>query len=212
MDLVYRRCRDPLLAFCRRRIDEATAQDIVHETLLRALAFAPKIDASKPLLPLLRTIAANLCIDYMRRRRNPASIEEMREVELNSQDPPPGRRLGYLAGETVRLSDPDATFDTVDIRLRFEQMISALLDMHPRRRRMIGLRYVAGLPYAAIAQEEGTSESAAKHVVLRARRMLRSLNKDTEQAPPRDQLHRKQLTRDPEAFTPFTKRNNGAGQ
>jgi RNA polymerase sigma factor (sigma-70 family) len=70
----YLEHRDVVLAFLRRRVDRAAAEDAFQETFLRALRAYPRLEHGEHLRAWVLTIAARLVIDSGRRTR-PVSHE-----------------------------------------------------------------------------------------------------------------------------------------
>jgi len=70
----YLEHRDVVLAFLRRRVDRAAAEDAFQETFLRALRAYPRLEHGEHLRAWVLTIAARLVIDR-RRRERPLSHE-----------------------------------------------------------------------------------------------------------------------------------------
>lgn len=90
--------RAPLLAFVRRRVgDDATAEDVVQETLLRALRSAPRLGDGEPLAPWLFEVARNAVTDLHRRRsaarRGAERYAVEREAEAEALTPEDERAL-----------------------------------------------------------------------------------------------------------------------
>ena len=65
----YLEHRDAVLAFLRRRVDGAAAEDVFQETFLRALRAYPTLEHGEHLRAWVLTIAARLVIDGSRRAR-----------------------------------------------------------------------------------------------------------------------------------------------
>ncbi|MGH2829854.1 MAG: RNA polymerase sigma factor [Actinomycetota bacterium] len=150
----YRTHRASLRAMCARMLrDDALAEDIAQESLLRAWArrdqFADGVDVG----PWLRTVARNLAIEVLRTR-----------------------------GRMVPSSDalPDHPDDTADPVLPLEMaderqaVRDALASLSERHQSLLVARDVEGVCYTELASREGLSEDATRAVLFRARRILRS--------------------------------------
>jgi RNA polymerase sigma-70 factor (ECF subfamily) len=136
------------------------AEDLTQQTFERALRAWGRYDESRgEASTWLMTIARNLLIDHMRRRR--AGSLEAAETLLEAQTSTPDRvTLGL---------DP--------------QLERALLELGPRDRELIGLRFGADLTGAQIAALTGLSRTNVQQILSRSlRRMRASLDGATADA------------------------------
>ncbi len=141
--------RSELLRFVRGRVgDEAAADDIVHDVLLRAWRELQGPEPPVHLRGWLYRVTRNSIVDHYRSRRPTEELPEEVESAPRAVESPAERELsGCLA---------------------------PLLDGLPAPYRLaLSLSEVEGLPQREIAQREGLSLSGAKSRVQRARRMLR---------------------------------------
>lgn len=130
------------------------AEDAAQETFLRAYSRLKSYDLERPFGSWLLAIAAHHCIDRLRRRRFPS---------LSLDDLPPWRWL------PADIPDPEESV----LRQDRADQIQRLLDQLPADYRLaIVLRYWHDLSYREIAQATGSTESAVKSRLHRARRML----------------------------------------
>jgi len=143
---------------CRHRED---AEDVAQSTLLKAVQHLEGFRWEASLRTWLHRIATNEC-RMLRRRRAPASLDEMLEALATGEggageppDPSPGPDELALEAEARRL------------------VVEALAGMPDRYRTALLLRDGLGMRAEDLARAMGTSVPAAKAVLHRARRALR---------------------------------------
>jgi len=152
---LYRRYRGVIFGACLKRIgDRQLAEDIVQDTFLRAYTNLQRFQTSRPLLPWLKSIAMNRCVDVARRA---AKTTVGTEVE----------------DESVRCTDEDPTLDAVVMSEDRRGLEQALRRLPPRQRRALLLQVVEGWSHADVARAEGTSIASAKALLFHARENLR---------------------------------------
>ena len=151
-DAFYRRFQPPLRDFCRARLtDAADADDACQDALLRAYSASGRFRPTARVWPWLATIAANVCTDINRKKRD-VSLEEC--AERQDDDADPDEHLArHLRGEIVS---------------------EALQDLPNRYRTPVYLRDVEGWSYADIATLERTTTAAVRSSLMRGRRVLRA--------------------------------------
>lgn len=121
---------DHIYRYCYYRLrDAGKAEDITQETFLRYLENDGYRDIGRP-LAFLYTVARNLCIDEMRRKKMESLPEDL-----------PGENQG------------DKLLDSILLR-------QALHELDSRERELILLRYVNGVPVADLAKIYGKSRYA----------------------------------------------------
>ncbi len=121
---------DHIYRYCYFRLrDAGKAEDITQETFLRYLESDSYRDTGRP-LAFLYTVARNLCIDEMRRKKMESLPEE-------------------LPGENKE----DSMLDAIMLR-------QALHDLDSEERELILLRYVNEVPVADMAKIYGKSRYA----------------------------------------------------
>ncbi|MFI5235508.1 MAG: sigma-70 family RNA polymerase sigma factor [Gemmatimonadales bacterium] len=149
---------DVLYRVARRMTGEAAdAEDLVQETLLKALrgweGFRPGSNARAWLLTILRNAFIN---GYRRRRREPVTLD------LDAAD-----RHSII--HDVAGSDPEGEFFTKLVDETVLQAVDALPDDF---REALVLSDLEGLAYAEIAQVLGVPVGTVKSRLFRARRLL----------------------------------------
>ena len=145
--------RGELVRFVRARVgDDAAADDIVHDVLLRALA---ELEGPRPPVHLrgwLYRATRNAIIDHYRSRR----VTE----ELGEELP---QEIGAAPAE-----------DEASAEQELARCLAPLLGtLAPDYREALTLAEVEGLPQREVAGRAGLSLSGAKSRVQRARKMLR---------------------------------------
>jgi len=140
--------------FCLSQIgDHSLAEDLTHETFARAYA---AFDRVRPEAGWTRTwlvaIARNLSLDHRRA----------------------GARWRRAAEQLDRAGRPPLTVeDVAEVRAELRRALSAMAELGPRDRELIGLRVAAGLSYREIGALLGRSEDVAKVATFRALGRLR---------------------------------------
>ncbi len=144
---------------CYRMVGDAReAEDAAQETFLRAYSQFHRYDPIRPFKTWLFAIASHHCIDRLRKRRNTwLSLDDDLLAE----------------GQMWRASTPGP--EEVALRHERRDEVTTLLEqLAPKDRSAIVLRYWGGLSYAEIAAVFGTSVSAVKSRLHRARVTLGS--------------------------------------
>lgn len=98
-DALYERHARPLFNFIRRLLrDESLAEDTFQETCMRVVRNAGRFDPQTRFRTWLYTVAHNLCMDELRRRRRRMSIPA---GELPGPLPAPDPHERLVEGETA---------------------------------------------------------------------------------------------------------------
>lgn len=137
--------------------EDAAAQDLVQDTMLRALrgwgGFRPGSNARAWLVTILRNTFIN---DYRRRRREPVT------VELDDASP-------HAIYDAVADADPEGTFFA---RIVDERVLAAVDALPAEFREVLVLSDMEGLGYAEIAAALDIPLGTLKSRLFRARRLL----------------------------------------
>ncbi|MBN1248297.1 MAG: sigma-70 family RNA polymerase sigma factor [Anaerolineae bacterium] len=145
---------------CYRMLgDAAEAEDATQEALVKAITNLHSYDIDRPFKPWILRIASNGCIDRIRRRKNPVSLDGMGEDGAWEWKP----------GDSP---NPEAEY----LRRERQAAVRAVLDgLSPTDRMVITLFYWEGLPYTEIHEVTGLTVSAIKSRLFRARRTIGEL-------------------------------------
>lgn len=151
--------------FCLRKLgNRETAEDIAQEAFARAFERITDFGGPRHFGGWVGTIAANLCTDHLRRKKNmPVPLED-NESSAPAYEMDPIRNIQRQdTGRLVRL---------------------ALDKLEPRHREALLMHEVKGMSCAAVGERLGISEVAAESLLARARRRLR--REITAKAAPAD--------------------------
>jgi RNA polymerase sigma-70 factor (ECF subfamily) len=139
---------------CMRMMGERrAAEDMTQDAFLRAHERLHTFDDDRPFGPWIRRVAANLCLNQLKRRR-PVTIPFEDEMDLS-------RHQSRLQPETAVIQ-----------RERQRTIREAMLELPSHYRAVIELRHYQGLSYAAIAETLGLPLSDVKSHLFRARKQL----------------------------------------
>ena len=139
--------------FCLSQVgDNGTAEDLTHETFLRALRAGSRRPPATEVRPWLILVARRLCIDHHRRNGR------VRRLLANLQYTPPAIPSVELVAEEREL---------------LHRLQASLQRLKRRERELIGLRVAADLSYREIAEILQLHEGAAKVATHRALTRLR---------------------------------------
>jgi len=131
--------------------DRAAAEDVAQDVFLRLFSSADSYKPTASFTTLLYTITRNACYSELRRRRlRPAAIDG------ESDDPPAEAAPDHLEQAELR-----------------EAVRAAIASLPHNQRMAVLLRRYEGLSYEQIAAVTGTSVSAVKALLHRARQALK---------------------------------------
>ena len=133
----------------------AEAEDAAQETFLRAYSKLATYQPERKFVNWLLSIASHYCIDRLRRKS--------RAPQLSLEEPLPPE---WLTSDAPR---PD---EVVNKNQEGERVRKALDTLPSDYRAAVVLRYWYGLSYQEIAETTGSTESAIKSRLHRARRMM----------------------------------------
>jgi len=142
----------------------AEAEDATQEAFLRVWDKLDTYDSSRKLSSWVLSVASHYCIDRLRRRRGgQVSMEEI------------------MASRWLPADDPKPE-DSALMRERDARVRALLQCLQPQYRIVIVLRYWHDLSYTEIAEVTGTTESAVKSRLHRAREAMAELLAADERA------------------------------
>ena len=151
---LYLRYQRRLHRFCMQRLGESgDAEDVVQETFARAWRALPRFAGERRFYPWLTVIAANLCVDTLRRRSRQTPVEESR---LQAAD------IGTYDTEDAVLRDVDS-----------KMVAQAFGQLSERHQRVLQLREGSDWSYRQIAEHEGVGITAVETLLWRARQALK---------------------------------------
>ncbi|MDX5367023.1 MAG: RNA polymerase sigma factor [Alphaproteobacteria bacterium] len=144
-----------IVALARRMMgNQADAEEIAQEVFLRVWTNAGKWEPGRAQFGTwLHRVAANLCLDRLRRQRSTVDIDDL--PDLVSAEPGPDRRL-----------------EADELAARVE---AALQELPERQRAAIALSHYQGLSNTETAEILDVSVEAVESLLSRGRRQLRSL-------------------------------------
>ena len=155
---LVRRYEGAVYSLCYRTVGDAgEAEDLAQEAFLRLYRSRDKFRSGARLRPWLHKIAVNVCLDALRKRKDPAlSLDDMRE----GQSVPP-----IPSGEPL----PEEVCLTREARMAVQQ---ALLQLPGEYRVALVLRYQEELSYQEVADALGVPLSTVETRIFRAKKML----------------------------------------
>jgi RNA polymerase sigma-70 factor (ECF subfamily) len=157
---LYHRYLPPVWRYVctRAQGDRHTAEDVVSETFLAALAGLKNLDADgRSLYPWLIGIARHKLGDHRRQARSSRV-----QLESPGTDPP----------DPSVANDPQRQLETAENRSQAAQAMARLPD---EERLLLEWKYVDELPVRAIAQRIGRTEKAVENLLYRARNSFRAV-------------------------------------
>ncbi len=150
---VVERHLGPVAALARRMLgNQAEAEDIAQESMLRLWQMAPRWRPDAPIGAWLYRVAHNLAIDYLRRRKPSVDVETM--VDLADPAPNPAEHLSQ--------------------RQRKEAVERAIAALPERQRTAITLVHTLEMGNIEAAETMGLSVDAVESLLARGRRALRT--------------------------------------
>ncbi|MEC9354456.1 MAG: RNA polymerase sigma factor, partial [Candidatus Thermoplasmatota archaeon] len=155
-DELVREHRQSLLAHAKRKLYcDASAEDALQETLVRAYRALPKFNGEYRLGSWLHRIMHNVCIDEALRSRRD------------------GEKTDRLAAQDVSGSGAPSVEDELGLHLDDTELNLALDELSATHREALVLRFVDDLSYDEVARTSGVSEQNARARVSRARNAMR---------------------------------------
>lgn len=162
--------QDAVYNLCYRMLsDHVEAEDAAQEAFLKAYYNLQRYDRERSFKTWLLSIASNHCIDRIRKRR----------MTFVSIDEP--------TSATLSLSTDDPQPEQAALMNEHSREVQELLDqLEPDYRAAVVLRYWYDYSYAEIAEITGSTESAIKSRLYRARQLLAEKMKSGDARPQRD--------------------------
>lgn len=167
--VLYRRSRDTVFRYLMRRTsgDRHLAEDLTHETFVRALArIGSYQEMGRPFVAWLLTIAGNLVADHYKsgwRRLQVPRSDFAHEVDEGQN---------RLMWTDTRDDLATAVTDGEYRRHASAVLARAMADLTDWQQRVVRLRYVEGLSVRDTAQELDVEDGAVKAATYRAMRTL----------------------------------------
>jgi RNA polymerase sigma-70 factor, ECF subfamily len=159
----------PIYNLCYRMLGGDEAQDAAQETFLRAYTQLHRYDPERPFKTWLFSIASHYCIDRLRRRR-------VTWVDIDDEP---------LAGHPALRERRISPEDNVMKNERAGDIQALLEGLAPKDRAAVVMLYWYDLSYQEIADATGTTVSAVKSRLHRARAaMADSLRTNNAQREP----------------------------
>jgi RNA polymerase sigma-70 factor (ECF subfamily) len=153
-DELYLRYQRRLYRFCMQRLGQAhDAEDVVQESFVRAWRALPRFAGERRFYPWLTVIAANLCVDTLRRRSRLTPVEESR----------------IIAADPGNYDIEDAVLHEVDSKM----VATAFGHLSSRHQRVLQMREGSEWSYRQIAEHEGVGVTAVETLLWRARQALK---------------------------------------
>lgn len=168
-EAIFLRYERPIFQFIYRMMGNAEdASDLTQECFIRAYRALPQTSDDLNVSAWLHRIAANACLDALRRRKR------IRWLPWEGQGQPDLHLTGHL-------EDPEREA----IRSETQELVQRVLtQMNPRHRLALVLREYEGLSCEEIGQIMGLSRSAVKSVLFRAREEFRRIYRAVEETAP----------------------------
>lgn len=170
--------QDATYNLCYRMLGERTeAEDATQEAFIRAFNNIHRYDTKRSFKTWLLSIASNHCIDRLRKRRlKYLSLDEPLPTNMN-----------------LALTSDQVGPEGMALKNERSAYIQDLLeDLSPDDRAGIVLKYWYDYSYAEIAEVLGTTESAVKSRLFRARRALAEMmtSPDEDDADDQEAINR----------------------
>lgn len=167
IELLASRTLEPLYHFCFYRVgrDQHLCEEVVQETLVRAIRDLPKYDperAGNDIFSWLSGLARNEVRRVLARQQHAGSLEAM-WIRMDDE-----LRKIYAS------LDAEPLADDVLVREETREMVNATMSQIPSHyRRALEEKYVQGVSVREIAESFSVSEKAAESMLTRARLAFR---------------------------------------
>lgn len=162
-DMAQKNRRQLLWVAARITSSREEAEDIVQESLLRALRALPRFRGESQMTTWLHAIVRNMALEYLRRRKGRI---------LLSLEP---FHVGDVEMPAPELPDPGESPEDYCVRIDLENLLrAAIVDLTPLERVAIKRCIVEELPYRSGASELSISVGALKSTIFRGKRRLKA--------------------------------------
>ncbi len=139
---------------CFRMLEERrAAEDLAQESFIRGYRKLATFDVERPFGPWIRRLAANLCLNHLRKRR-------FIQMPLDDERDP-----------SIESALQDLEQDQIQDEAR-KRVHEAIMELPPKYRAVIELRHYQDMSYAEIARTLKIPISDVKSHLHRARRRL----------------------------------------
>ena len=160
------RFRPRVWSVCRRMVGPELADDLAHDSLVRAIQGIPSFKGESAFSTWIIRVAMNTCLSYRRRqarRDRLAPTDRSRSID----DAEPAELPWNPRG-------PHGVQPDIEGAESLERVDRALRRIDETHRAVLVLRDVQGLEYAQIAEVLGVKRGTVKSRLFRAREALRS--------------------------------------
>lgn len=140
--------------------DQHEALDIMQEVYIKVFRFMPSFDESRPLMPWLKRIAINTCLNYQRNR------SPIQGISLDGTGSPPLQE---------RLAAADNVENTIVAKSEAELLRAAIQTLSSSQRMALTLHYIEGMDYRKIAETLDQPVGTVKSHLHRGRQQLRNI-------------------------------------
>jgi RNA polymerase sigma-70 factor (ECF subfamily) len=140
-------------------------EDVAQEAFVKAFLHLHELDDPRRFKSWLLRIAANLCLDHLRRRKHQGlSLDETATFHAAEAAAAAHPRTGAAPAEG------DAQVQADEVRT---QVVEAIYSLPEEYQLPAAMRYLEGIPYREIARRLGLREEALRKRIHRASQMLR---------------------------------------
>ena len=142
------------------------AEDVVQDIYLRITAAAPRPVENAP--AYLYRLGTNLMLDRLKQQRR-----------ASARDDAWHKSTTFRVGGAPTVDEPSAD-DALNARQRLRQLLAALDQLPPQRRRAFELHKLDGLSHAETAEQMGVSRSAVeKHIIAALQQLMEIVGPET---------------------------------
>ncbi len=141
--------------------DRGEAEDLAQEAFLRAWQGLPSFQGESAFSTWLYRLTANVCIDFLRRKKRRQEVETAFSLEDAAWEEP-----------ADPAQDPQRQLERAELDRAVAKGLETLPDHH---RQVLTLREVGGLSYQEISEKLGLDLGTVKSRIARARLALRKI-------------------------------------